>query len=105
MATPPTVQDVRDWATVSAQSLTDAQIQQILDAETSLQASACLVPEAFPSALAQALLRRCSREIGARQLPLGLTADTSGEYSPIRLPSWDAEIERLEGPYRVIAVA
>lgn len=105
MADLPDVQDVRDWATVTAQSLTDDQIQQILDSETALQAAACLVPETYPAALAQALLRRCSRQIGARQLPLGLTADTSGEYSPVRLPNWDAEIERLESPYRVIVVA
>lgn len=105
MAETPSVQDVRDWATVSAQSLTDDQIQQILDAETALQAAVCTVPETYPAALAQALLRRCAREIGARQLPLGLTADTSGEYSPVRLPNWDSEIERLEAPFRVIAVA
>lgn len=108
MADIPDVQAVRDWATVSAQSLTDAQIQQILDTETALQAAACLVPEApedYPAALAQAVLRRCARQIGARQTPLGLTADTSGEYAPVRLPYLDSEIERLEAPFRVIAVA
>ena len=55
--------------------------------------------------LAQALLRRCGREISARQLPLGLSADMAGEYAPVRLPAYDVEIERLEAPYRVIAVA
>jgi len=102
----PTVQDVRDWANVTAQSLTDAQLQQILDTEVALQAASCAwLPAEYPVPLAQAVLRRCARETAARQLPLGLSADTSGEYAPVRLPNFDAEIERLEAPFRVIAVA
>lgn len=96
---------VRAWAGVTVQSVSDEQIQQIIDAEMDLQAASCVWGDLYPAALAQAVLRRCSREIGARQLPLGVTADTSGEYAPMRLPSYDAEIERLEAPYRVIAVA
>lgn len=102
----PTVADVRQWTSVTVQSLSDAQIQQIIDTETALQAAACRwVTDAYPVSLAQAMLRRCAREIAGRQLPLGLTADTSGEYAPVRLPSFDVEIERLEAPWRVIAVA
>lgn len=106
MATRPDVAAVRAWSNVSAQSLSDAQLQQIVDAETALQDVMCptTAPD-YPPSLAQALLRRCAREIGSRQLPLGLTADTSGEYAPVRLPNFDAEIERLEASYRVIAVA
>jgi hypothetical protein len=37
-------------------------------------------------------------------LPLGLSSET-GEYAPVRMPSWDVEIERLEAPYRIVAVA
>lgn len=105
MADIPDAATVRSWSSVTAQSLSDDQIQQIIDAETDLQAAYCTVPETYPAALAQALLRRCAREISARQLPVGLSADTSGEYAPVRLPSFDVEIERLEAPYRVIAVA
>lgn len=106
MATVPTVADVRAWANVSAQSVSDAQLQQILDGETALQGAYCAwADEDYPPALAQAILRRCAREIGSRQLPLGLSADTGGEYAPVRLPSYDVEIERLEAPYRVIAIA
>jgi hypothetical protein len=106
MATVPTVPDVRAWSNVTAQSVSDVQMQQILDAETALQAASCVWADGdYPSALAQSLLRRCAREIGSRQLPLGLSADTGGEYAPVRLPSYDVEIERLEAPYRVIAVA
>lgn len=106
VATVPTVSEVRAWSQVTAQSLSDVQIQQILDAETELQTAACVWADGeYPFALAQALLRRCAREIGSRQLPLGLSADTGGEYAPVRLPNYDVEIERLEAPYRVIAVA
>ena len=105
MAEVPDVAAVRLWASVTAQSLTDEQLQQILLAELDLQAQCCVKVDVYPSALAQALLRRCARDISARQLPVGLSADTSGEYAPVRLPSFDVEIERLEAPYRVIAVA
>lgn len=106
MTVVPDIAAVRAWSNVSVQSLSDAQLQQIVDTEAALQAAVCTWSDAdYPVALAQAMLRRCSREVGARQLPLGLTADTAGEYSPVRLPNFDVEIERLEAPYRVIAVA
>lgn len=105
-ATIPTVTDVRSWTSVTVQSLSDVQIQQIIDAETAMQAALCRwVEDDYPVNLAQAMLRRCAREIAGRQLPLGLTADTAGEYAPVRLPAYDVEIERLESPNRVIAVA
>jgi hypothetical protein len=105
-AVPPTIPEVRAWSNVSAQSLSDDQVQAIIDAEVDLQGAVCEWGEtSFPPSLSQSLLRRCAREIGGRQLPLGLTADTSGEYAPVRIPAYDAEIERLEAPFRVIAVA
>ena len=106
MATVPSIAEVRAWSNVTAQSVSDVQLTQILDAETALQGASCVWAEGeYPSALAQAVLRRCAREIGSRQLPLGLSSDTGGEYAPVRLPSYDVEIERLEAPYRVIAIA
>ena len=105
-ATIPTVAEVRAWTSVTVQSMSDTQIQQIIDTESALQAAACAwLADSYPVGLAQAMLRRCAREIAGRQLPLGLTADTAGEYAPVRLPSFDVEIERLEAPWRVIAVA
>lgn len=102
----PTTAEVRAWTGVSVQSMSDPQLAQIIATEAELQAACCTWDGGvLPVALSQALLRRCGREISARQLPLGLTADTSGEYAPTRLPAFDPEIERLEAPYRVIAVA
>lgn len=105
MADVPDVATVRAWTQVSAQSLTDAQLQQVIETEQALQAASCRWVDAYPAALAQAILRRCARHVGARQLPLGLVGDSGGETAPVRMPSWDVEIERIEAPYRVIAVA
>lgn len=107
MAAAIAIADVRAWAGVSPTSITDAQLQQVLDAETALQAARCTVPAGeapLPAALVQALYRRCAREVAARSLPLGYLSDTN-EYGPVRLASYDAEIERLEGPFIAIAVA
>lgn len=102
--TPPTPAQVRAWANVTAQSLSDDQLNMIIGAEVDLQDATCAWGGEYPAPLAQALLRRCAREIGGRQLPLGLTADQGAESQPVRLPSYDVEIERLEAPYRVIAI-
>jgi hypothetical protein len=101
----PTVAEVRQWVGVTVASLPDESVQQIIDTEAALQGQSCAWLDTYPIALKQALLRRCGRTIGGRQLPLGLSADSSGEYAPVRLPSFDVEIERLEAPWRVIAVA
>ena len=44
------------------------------------------------------------RELAARNVPLGILNDQS-EFGPTRLPQYDAEINRLEGPYRVWGLA
>lgn len=102
----PSLAEVRAWILVPVSSMSDVQLTQVMDAETDLQAQCCQIPattEDYPPALAQALLRRVARHVSARGVPLGLTGDS--EFGPVRLPSWDVEIERLEAPYRVIAVA
>jgi hypothetical protein len=107
MAAFPTLAQVRTWIGVPVASLSDDQLSQVVAAETDLQAAACDVGSDpatdFPAALAQALYRRTARHVAARGVPLGLTGES--EYGPVRLPSWDVEIERLEAPYRFIPVA
>jgi len=101
---PPELAEVRAWLQVPATVLSDAQLQLVLDAETILQAKACRVyehPNGWPPELTQALYRRVGREVAARGVPLGiLGADT--EVGPARLARLDAEIERLEGPTRIV---
>jgi hypothetical protein len=102
----PTVAEVRAWTNVTAQSLSDDQVNLIITAEAMLQAAFCAWgADVYPAALSQALLRRTARTIAARQLPLGLTSDQGSESQPVRLPLLDVEIERLEAPWRVIPIA
>jgi hypothetical protein len=104
----PSVADVRAWVQVPATSVTDVQLQQVIDAELKLQALACRVavgvppqPDTYPEGLAQAIYRRCARELAGRQVPLGIVGD-GAEYGPATLSTFDAEVERLEGPYRMV---
>lgn len=103
---PPTLEAVRAWVQVPATVVDDPSLTQVLDAEMDLQAKACRVPSEDPpvSALYQALYRRVAREVAARGVPLGMLGADS-EYGPARLARWDAEVDRLEGPYRVLAFA
>lgn len=105
-----TVADVRAWAGVSPGSITDEQLQQVLDAEAAIQQRRC-PPGAtwdeatgFPDALKQALYRRVARECAARGLPLGVLSDIS-EMGPMQLPQYDQEISRLESYYRKFGIA
>ena len=96
-----TLSDARAWIGVPATSIDDAQLQRVLDAETYAQAKACRVDSMYEQPnLEQALLRRVGRTVAARGIPLGMLGDA--EYGPTRLPSFDAEIERLEGPDRQV---
>lgn len=99
---PPTLEDVRDWIEVPETVLDDPQLQVVLDAELALQAQLCKVdPWAAP--LTQAIYRRVGREVAAMALPLGVVAPDS-EFGGANLPRYDAEIERLERPYRLVVL-
>jgi len=101
--TPPTVAAVRAWLQVPASVMPDEQLAQVIDAEATLQALACRVPDVDPgpSALVQAIYRRAGREVAARGVPLGMIG-ADNEYGPTRLSRWDSEVDRLEGPYRLV---
>jgi len=102
---PPTLTEVRDWIQVPASVLPDEQLQNVLDAESVLQAAYCNTDDAvYPANLHQALLRRCACAVAKRNLPLGYVA-TDFEFAPTRLLAYDPEIERLEAPDRWIPVA
>lgn len=95
---PPDTTQVRDWTGVT--SLTDTALRAIIDAEVWSQAQVCRVDPYTPN-LYQAVLRRCARELAARGVPLGGMAAGDGEYGPAQLATFDAEVERLEGPSRI----
>jgi hypothetical protein len=84
---------------------TDTEISAALATETAAQARVCRVPAsdaAWPADLATALCRRVHRNLAIKALPLGYTAGIDGGISWIG--SNDAEIRRLEAPFRKRAV-
>lgn len=111
----PTPTDVRAWVGVAVTSIPDSDLEQILAAELDIQARTLRIPDdpddpddgeaEYPPALVRALLRRCQRQVAARQLPLGLVGDPGGEYGAAYLRTWDPEIRRLEDAYRKAVVA
>ena len=101
----PTVVEVRDWLQVAATSITDAQLQLVVDAELAGQRALCRVPAdpaEYPDHLREGLYRRVGRFLASRQVPLGLYGDPASEYGATRLAMFDPEIERTEGPFRVV---
>lgn len=103
MAAVPTVPQVRAWLKVSSSAVSDADLAVILAAELASQAAVCRVgtdAAVLPDDLVLALYRRCARSLAARGVPLGLMQ--SEEFGPARLPMYDGEIERLEGPLRMV---
>lgn len=99
----PTVTDVRDWLKLSPTSVTDAMLTTVLAAEMDEQAKVCSpapVDGEMEVALKAAVYRRCGRHIASIGQPLMINAGS--EFGMVRLPNFDAEIERLEGPYRMV---
>lgn len=93
-----TVPSVTDVAAELGKS--SGAIQDVYDAEVADQARRCRV-EPYNSALAAALVRRVSRSLAMRNLPLGVLQDETGAT---RVGSTDPEVRRLEGPYRKVVV-
>ena len=105
MAGLPSLDAVRAWAQIPRTAIDDVALQQVLDAEVDNQSRYCRVPvdpDAFPEMLAQALYRRVAREVAGRGIPLGLLGDPASESGGLRLATFDAEVERLEGPLRMV---
>lgn len=75
-------------------------IQDLYDAEVADQASRCRV-EPYTPALAAALVRRVSRSLAMRNLPLGVLQDETGAT---RVGSTDPEVRRLEAPHCKVVV-
>lgn len=89
-------------------SWTDEAIAAALAAETEAQSRVCTIaPEwlteegAYPADLAEALCRRVAHNLALRALPLGVqTTLTDGAVAATRVGGSDAEVRRLEAPYR-----
>lgn len=90
---------VRAYVQVPATTLTDEDLQRMLDSAVADQSARCIV-DAPNASLDMALLRRVQREIAARNLPLGMVGLDASEYGPERLPYYDALVEEHERAYR-----
>lgn len=113
MSTPPPegtlLDEIRTW--ISPSSVPDGMLTSTVAAEVEAQERICAWPGRTatpaaprPVALDQALKRRVARALAARGVTLGVIS-TDSDLGAARLPRWDAEIERYEAPYRVVAIA
>lgn len=105
MATAPDLTAVKAY--LGDSSYTDDEITSALNAEIAAQQRVCRVPEAdgaYPDDLGQALMRRVSRNLAMKALPLGLqTAMSEAAVATIKVGS-DSEVRRLEAPWRKVVV-
>lgn len=95
----PNTDDVADYLGDSAASWTTEELQDALDAEAAAQRSLCRVGAVYPADLRQALLRRVTRNLALRSLPLAVLRGDA-EAGDTILPGRDPEVRRLEGPHR-----
>jgi len=113
MPTPPSIADVNAYLGTE-HSWTPAQVSAALAAETAAQARACRLPAdppapaaptPYPADLAEALCRRVAHNLALRALPLGVSANISEmSVATTKVGGTDAEVRRLEAPYRKLVI-
>lgn len=100
----PTVEDVTAYLDDQGDSWTPEKIGEAYAAEKAAQASVCTVPAddaEWSADLAEALKRRVAHNLALRVLPLGVAPSiTDGAVAIARPGGLDAEVRRLERPYR-----
>lgn len=105
----PTAAEVLDYLGHNAKYRDPAQVESALAAERGAQARLCLVPAddgEWPADLAEALCRRVQHNLALRRNDTGVeTAESEFGVTQLRVGGRDAEVERLEAPYRVFPVA
>lgn len=84
--------------TAAASQWSDAELTRTLAVETSAQAARTRKYTTRPADLDEALLRRVSRNLAMRKVPLGVAVS---EVEATRIGAVDPEIKRLEAPYRL----
>lgn len=116
MAAPyvPTLPELKAWLGLEESDTTDdVVLQESLDAAITAQVKVVTYPlsagyEAmWTSDLREAVFLRAQRLAARRNSPEGVVglAGTAGDFVSATLPSYDGDVERLEGPYRKIVVA
>lgn len=102
--TPPTAAEVLAYLGDTI-SWSNDEVQEAYEAELDAQANVCRIPAdgSYPPALAEALKRRVAHNLALRALPLGVQT-TASDYSVATayVAGLDAEVRRLEAPYRKV---
>lgn len=110
----PTLEEVKTWLGLeAADTVDDALLTTSLDAAIAAQTRVCFYPtdtdglDVVPEDLYEAILLRTQRYAARRSSPEGVVGitGTSGDFAAARLPSTDADIVRLEGPWLRTPVA
>lgn len=94
---------VKSYMSDSAGQWSDAEISEALAAETAAQARVCRVGADYPPDLREALLRRVSRNLAMRQMPLAVLQGDA-DAGATRLPGRDPEVRRLEATHRKVVI-
>lgn len=87
----------------------DDAIDSATAAERRAQAKTCRVPSSedadWDEDLVEALCRRVAHNLALRRLPLGVQASVSGDgVATNRVGGTDAEVRRLEAPFRKVVL-
>lgn len=110
----PTLTELKAWLGLEAgDAYDDVVLQESLDAGLVAQAQVVTYPvdgygaPQFTSDLREALFLRAQRLAARRNSPEGVVglAGGGGDFVAARLPSYDSDIDRLEGPSLKMVVA
>lgn len=99
-----TIDDLKTYLGPTAAKYTDDVLMSVIATETAAQAAKVNYPVVASPLLAEALLRRCQRNLAMRALPIGLTDVQGDADTRSYVPSSDPEIRRLEGPFRKLVL-
>lgn len=91
------------YLAVQGNQSTEGEVAAALAAEKAAQAKTCRVPDDdadWPADLSEALYRRVAHNLALRALPLGVSAPITEGGPAAKVGGTDAEVRRLEAPYR-----
>lgn len=105
----PDIAEVQAYLSSIGNASEEDDVTTAFAAELAAQASACDMPAEdaeWSADLVEALCRRVAVNLTVRGLPLGVQASiTEAAVGITRVGGGDREVDRLEGPYRSIAIA
>lgn len=103
----PTIDGLKEYLG-NSHSWNDEELASAFLAESAAQATACRIPvdpAHFPEDLEEALYRRVAHNLALRALPLGIQAAfAESAVATNRVGGTDAEVRRLEAPYKRMPV-